>query len=243
MSPTEEAQKLLARHVELMAELGVAPTVRAPQVHKAVAPGADTYDMLGAPKARDIRKIKSCFSPMGASFAKLGVLLGAVEFDGEGEYVAVNLARLARADGHRIFFIGNGGSAGIASHMAADWAKAGGFKAMCFNEAASITALGNDIGFEVVFARPLELHGARGDILFAISSSGMSKDILIAAQKAKDIGMTLVTLSGFSPSNQLRQMGDLNFYVPSDKYGLVEVAHHAVLHAILDQVVDGARAG
>jgi D-sedoheptulose 7-phosphate isomerase len=147
---------------------------------------------------------------------------------------------IAKADRQRIYFIGNGGSAGIASHMAADFLKAGGFAAMTFNDAPLITCLANDLGYQNVFHHPLTLHGRTGDMLFAISSSGESASIVNAAEYAKSIGMTVVTLSGFKPDNRLRQIGDLNFYVPSDRYGLVEVAHHAILHAILDQVVDAA---
>ena len=207
--------------------------------------GADTYDMLGK---SDYERRPRAPSPFDALIDLLPETEATdqmkpwcVETDKpvtdltHGMQVAVMHA--SHAKHRRVFFIGNGGSAGIASHMALDWAKAGGFKAQCFNEAASLTAWGNDVGFDAVFAKPLELHGARGDLLFAISSSGMSADILAAATKAKDMGMTVVTLSGFSPSNRLRQMGDLNFYVPSDRYGLVEVAHHAVLHAILDEVM------
>lgn len=77
-----------------------------------------------------------------------------------------------------------------------------------------------------------------GDLFIAISSSGQSKNILIAAKAAKDKGLNVITLSGFKSDNPLRKIGDINFHVPSDRYGIVEVAHHAILHAILDRITD-----
>lgn len=150
---------------------------------------------------------------------------------------AVDLARRARQDRSRFFFVGNGGSAAIASHMAADWLKTAGVAAMNFNDPAQVTCIANDIGYDQVFAKPLLLHGKPGDVLFAISSSGRSRSITAAAEAAVMLRMRTVTLSGFDPDNPLRKLGDVNFHVPSDRYGIVEVAHHAICHSILDAVV------
>ena len=84
----------------------------------------------------------------------------------------------------RLFFIGNGGSAAIASHMAADFAKNGGVPALAFNDGASLTCLANDYGYEQVFALPLRQHMRSGDCLIAISSSGKSVNILNAANSS-----------------------------------------------------------
>jgi len=151
---------------------------------------------------------------------------------------AVELTRQARQDQQRLFFIGNGGSAAIASHMAADWLRAAGIAAMSFNEPAQLTCIANDLGYDWVFARPLLLHGHVGDVLFAISSSGQSRSILNAVAAAHSRNLHVITLSGFDADNPLRKLGDVNFHVPSDRYGIVEVAHHAICHAILDEVVN-----
>ena len=137
----------------------------------------------------------------------------------------------------RIFFVGNGGSAAIASHMAIDWMKNGGFATFGPGDAAQMTCLTNDIGFESVYALPIERHGQLGDVVFAISSSGMSNDILHATDVAKAKMMNVVTLSGFGPGNFLRGRGQVNFYVPSNHYGTVEISHLAILHSILDEVM------
>jgi D-sedoheptulose 7-phosphate isomerase len=151
--------------------------------------------------------------------------------------VSLNVKRAER----NVFFIGNGASASIASHMAADWLKNAGIAAQCFNDGALTTCLANDLGYDQVFAKPLSLHGRCGDILFAISSSGQSPSILRGVEQAKARGVGVVTLSGFRPDNPLRAMGNVNFYVPSDNYGVVEVCHHAICHAILDAVIDASR--
>lgn len=151
----------------------------------------------------------------------------------------VRRCRFLRDEKRRVFFIGNGGSAAIAGHMAVDWLKAGGFAAMCFNDGAALTCITNDLGYENVFRVPLELHARPGDMLFAMSSSGRSTNIILAAAWAASSGVFTVTLSGFKPNNQLRETGNENIYVPSTSYGTVEIAHLAILHAVLDDLREG----
>ena len=131
-------------------------------------------------------------------------------------------------------FIGNGGSSGIASHLAIDFTKNGKLRSMAFNDAAALTCLGNDLGYEDVFAKQLEFHAWPGDLLIAISSSGRSPNILKAVSMARACNCQIVTYSGFSEDNDLRKTGDINFYVDSREYGFVEVSHVALCHAILD---------
>lgn len=147
--------------------------------------------------------------------------------------VTAILKELPLSDG-KVMFVGNGGSAGIASHMAIDFLRNGGLTAMAFNDGAALTCLGNDLGYEQVFARQVVAHARSGDLLFAISSSGRSPNILRAVEAARERKARVVTLSGFSPDNPLRAMGDVNFYLASDQYGFVEVGHQALIHAILD---------
>lgn len=143
------------------------------------------------------------------------------------------LRKLTRSP-NKVMFIGNGGSAGIAGHLAIDFAKNGGVRSITFNDASSLTCLGNDLGYDQVFAKQVEMQGLPGDVLIAISSSGESANILAAAAQAKAMGCECITLSGFTSANRLRAMGVTNFYVASGVYGFVETAHQAILHAILD---------
>jgi D-sedoheptulose 7-phosphate isomerase len=144
------------------------------------------------------------------------------------------LCHSAHDTGCKVMFIGNGGSMGIATHMAVDFSKAGGIRATAFGDGAVLTCLGNDLGYESVFARQIEWHGQAGDVLIAISSSGKSPNILNGVQAARSRGGKIVTFSGFLDDNPLRKLGDVNFYVRAMEYGFVEVAHQAILHAILD---------
>lgn len=143
-------------------------------------------------------------------------------------------ARSAVTAGNKLMFIGNGGSAGIASHAAIDYTKNGGLPALAFNDGAALTCLGNDYGYEHVFSKQIEAYGRPNDMLVAISSSGRSPNILRAIDAARAKDCVVLTLSGFSADNPLRASGDVNFYVASDQYGFVELSHMALLHAMLD---------
>jgi D-sedoheptulose 7-phosphate isomerase len=153
------------------------------------------------------------------------------------DYVVAEV-KAARSAGSRVFFIGNGGSAGIASHMAADWTKNGNFSALALNDPCALTCISNDIGYDDVFVQQLIRHGRKGDVLFAISSSGMSENIIRAAKWAVAEALFVVTLSGFRKDNNLRGVGHVNFYVPSDAYGMVEISHLSICHAVLDKVIN-----
>ncbi len=137
-------------------------------------------------------------------------------------------------DGNKIMFVGNGGSAGISSHLAIDYSKNGGLRATAFNDPAALTCLGNDMGYDQVFARQVELHRRPGDLLVAISSSGRSPNILNAVAAARSGECRIATFSGFTAGNELRRTGDINFYVESGEYGFVEIAHLTLCHAVLD---------
>jgi D-sedoheptulose 7-phosphate isomerase len=147
---------------------------------------------------------------------------------------ALDLIRRRAARGGTVWFAGNGGSAAIASHMATDFWKNGGIRALAFNDASLLTCLANDCGYERVFEKPLGMFARRGDVLVAISSSGRSENILRAVAAARRRGAAGLTFSGFRPDNPLRRRGDLNFYVPAREYGPVEIAHNALIHCLLD---------
>jgi D-sedoheptulose 7-phosphate isomerase len=156
--------------------------------------------------------------------------------DGVSQWVAMTRATQQR-DAH-LYIIGNGGSAGMASHMAADAAKNGRLRALAFNDAALLTATGNDIAYDQVFSLPLERFARAGDLLIAISSSGNSPNIVRALEVARERGIGTVTLSGMRADNRARSLGDLNFYVPVPRYGWAESAHQVILHYWFDQYQD-----
>lgn len=139
--------------------------------------------------------------------------------------------------GKKLIFIGNGGSAAIASHQAVDYWKNGGIKAVAFNDSSLLTCIGNDCGYENVFSKPLSVFADAGDTVIAISSSGKSPNILNGADMAIKRKCKLITFSGFDPSNPLRGKGDINFFIPVRAYGLVEVSHLALIHAMLREII------
>jgi D-sedoheptulose 7-phosphate isomerase len=140
----------------------------------------------------------------------------------------------------KVIFIGNGGSAAIASHQSVDYWKNGGMRAIAFNDTSLLTCIGNDYGYPYVFEKPVEMFADSGDVLIAISSSGKSENILNGAKMARTVGCSVITMSGFKPDNPLRSLGDVNFYVPAPTgaYGFVEIAHLTLCHCIVDAIID-----
>ena len=146
---------------------------------------------------------------------------------------AVDLLAERTAAGRSVLWVGNGGSAAIASHISVDFFKAGA-RSLSFNDGPMLTCMGNDYGYDQVFSRPIEFCAAPGDVLVAISSSGRSANILNAVAAARARGVAVLTLSGFAAGNPLRALGDWNFYVASGVYGFVETVHAAICHALYD---------
>lgn len=136
--------------------------------------------------------------------------------------------------GNKVIIIGNGGSASIANHLAIDLWKNAGIRATTYSDSALLTCISNDFGYEHVFEKPIEMFADKGDVLIAISSSGMSKNIINGLITAKNKGCMTITMSGFKENNSLRSEGMINFYVPSDSYGYVELAHSILCHCIAD---------
>jgi D-sedoheptulose 7-phosphate isomerase len=144
---------------------------------------------------------------------------------------------------NKIFFIGNGGSASIASHMQTDFLRNLRIPAVTFGDPSLLTCMANDHGYEYVFEKPIGLLARRGDCLLAISSSGRSPNILNAAGTAKKKGCFVITLSGFGNNNPLRRLGSINFYINSRAYGFVELAHAAICHCMVDAILQKNRDG
>jgi D-sedoheptulose 7-phosphate isomerase len=143
-----------------------------------------------------------------------------------------------RAQKRTIFLIGNGASASMASHVAADLAKNAHVHTEVFSDLSLITAIANDISYEEVFAEPLRRRMKKGDMLIAISSSGRSPNVLRAVRETENLGGISVTLSAMHTDNSLRGLGRLNFYVPAETYGMAETCHAAILHHWIDRMVN-----
>lgn len=164
-------------------------------------------------------------------------------YDGQANILDINnsfnkwieqLNEINQSPRAKIIFIGNGGSAGISSHCATDYLKNGKIRSMSLNDSATITCLSNDYSYEEVFSKQIEFHGFENDLLIAISSSGMSANIINACNVAREKKMRIITLSGFESENSLISLGDINYYINSKEYGFVEILHLTTIHAALD---------
>ena len=143
----------------------------------------------------------------------------------------------ARAAGGKLMLAGNGASASIASHLATDFAKQGKVRAMAFNDANLITALGNDCGYENWIAKAVEIYANPQDTLILISSSGKSPNVVKAAHEAKARGLYVAAFTGFAADNPLGTAADINFWVDSRSYNIVECTHMILLAGIVDLLI------
>lgn len=149
------------------------------------------------------------------------------------------------AGGHRVYAIGNGGSAAIADHLCCDLTKGTHSHGHPVIDTTSMTAnvplytaLANDFGFDTVFARQVEFFCKPGDVLLAISSSGNSENILAGVAAAKAIGVATVGLSGFS-GGRLRQEADISLHCDVANYGIVEDVHQSIMHVLAQFIAAG----
>ena len=156
----------------------------------------------------------------------------------QGIQVLVDRFTGHKEKGSHVFFIGNGGSSAIASHMTADFMKNGGMNTYSLYDNAVTTCMGNDYGYESIFSRPMQFLVREDDLVIAISSSGNSANIVNAIQVAKEKKAEVITLTGFEPTNEAKQMGDINVYVPCNKYGIVESIHNLILQQIVDVIME-----
>lgn len=140
--------------------------------------------------------------------------------------------------GNKIIFIGNGGSAAVASHKALDYWFTGKIRGIAFADDVNLTCISNDFGYQNVFAKQIEMFADRGDILFAISSSGNSENIIQAVKEARRRGCSVFTFSGFKETNRLRKLGDLNFYTPVQHYNKAESLHLLLCDCILEIIAE-----
>ncbi len=151
-----------------------------------------------------------------------------------------NLLCSCAQKGGKVILAGNGGSSAIASHCAVDLTKQARIRSINFNEVDLVTCFANDYGYEHWVEKALEFYGDPDDVVILISSSGKSPNMVNAARHVLGSGMPLVTFTGFSEDNPLKKLGQLNFWVNSNAYNIVEMTHHIWLLAVCDLIVGSA---
>ena len=153
---------------------------------------------------------------------------------------AATLCANALQQGKKILFAGNGGSASDAQHLAAELV--GRYKhdrpslaaIALTTDTSALTAIGNDYGYEEVFARQLSGLGQEGDVFVAISTSGNSKNVLKACAVAREKGCAIVGMSG--PGGQLKEESAVCFAVPAKETATVQEAHIMIGHLLCDLI-------
>ena len=151
-----------------------------------------------------------------------------------------DLAERIKSTDNKLMLAGNGASAAISAHGAVDFTKQAGVRGITFNEADLITCFANDYGYDKWVAKAIEMYGNVGDAVVLISVSGNSPSVVEEAKYAKTRDMKVVTLTGSYADNQLRQLGDINFWVDSKAYNIVECIHMIWLTCVIDLVIGKA---
>jgi len=142
-------------------------------------------------------------------------------------------------DGGCIFWLGNGGSAADSQHLAAELVERfemerPGIRSVALTtDTSALTAIGNDEGFERIFARQIEALGRPGDLVMAISTSGNSPNVLAAVTIARALGLTTVGLTG-RDGGRLKALADICLIVPSENTARIQEAHILVGHILCD---------
>ena len=138
---------------------------------------------------------------------------------------------------NNVHIFGNGGSASIASHFSMDLTNNSKIKCFNYNDPTLITCYANDFKFENWISRVIEKYGNKNDLLILISSSGESKNMLNALKEArKKKFYKIITFTGFNKSNSLKKKGDINLWINSKSYNVVENCHQFYLLMLVDMI-------
>ncbi len=156
------------------------------------------------------------------------------EVEAQIKQLQERLAQLKKGQ-KNLYIVGNGGSASVAAHAVTDFFNVAKIRATTLHESSLLTCMANDFGYENAVARMLGQLLNSGDMVIAISSSGNSLNMRNAATVASQSGAYVVTLTGFSVDNPLRQLGHTNIWLDSGDYGFVEIGHQFILHNIADR--------
>jgi len=141
-----------------------------------------------------------------------------------------------------VYSCGNGGSTAIANHLVCDHCKLVQTDTDLIARVVSlsstteiITAIGNDLSFDDIFVYQLRSLAKPGDALITISSSGDSENIVRAAQWARDNGVSVIAMTGFS-GGRSAQLADINLHVDADNYGVIEDVHQSLMHILAQYI-------
>jgi len=169
------------------------------------------------------------------------------ELDQPALHDTLNALSAAHDKDTRVWVMGNGGSALAAQHCETDWSKSvweATGKALhvraLVNNIGNVTAYGNDLGYDDVFANQLAALGAPGEIALLISGSGNSPNILRAAEKAKTLGMTTISMSGFG-GGKVAALVDTPIVISVQDMQIIEDLHVVFCHLVMKHLMSKGR--
>lgn len=178
--------------------------------------------------------IENQFDELSADVAELKTLAPTIAQVAE---ICTNAIR----NGHKVIFCGNGGSAAQSQHLAAELVGRYKLERPAMNsisltvDTSNLTAIGNDYGYDVVFSRQLEGVGQAGDVLIGLSTSGNSKNVVLAFEMAKKKGIATVAFVG-RKGGLMKDMADYVLPVPADTSAHIQEMHIAIGHLICDLI-------
>jgi D-sedoheptulose 7-phosphate isomerase len=155
--------------------------------------------------------------------------------------VAAETLERCLSSGHKILICGNGGSAADAAHFATEFVvrfttERPAYPAICLtSDGGTLTAAGNDYGFEEIFARQVAAFGQRGDVLLCLTTSGNSRNVKRALEEAKVRGVTTIALLG-RDGGATAGMADIELLVRGDSTARIQEAHMFLLHVLCEAV-------
>ena len=148
-----------------------------------------------------------------------------------------SLALSVKKSDAKLIFLGNGASAAISAHAAVDFTKQAKVRGITFNEADLITCFSNDFGYENWMSEAIKSFSKKSDAVVLTSVSGESLSVVNAAKTAQSLGLSVVTFTGRNKDNSLKSHGDINFWVDSHAYNIVECIHMIWVTTVIDAIV------
>ena len=186
------------------------------------------------------KKYSGSDSYVDAYFSQIGEAAASVDRARVADAVAI--LTKAFSEGRMVYSCGNGGSAAIANHLACDHCKLvrtdTDLSPKIFSLSTTvevITAIGNDMSYDEIFAYQLDALAEADDVLITISSSGDSENVVRAIQVARDKGMPVISMSGFS-GGRSAQMADVSLHETADNYGVIEDVHQSLMHLLAQYI-------
>ena len=140
-------------------------------------------------------------------------------------------------NGGKLVFAGNGASASIASHVALDFSKQAGVRAVTFHDSALITALVNDFGGDLWLEKATDMYMDKNDMAIFISVSGQSPNLIKAATRLSQREIDVISFTGKSKNNDLNKIASINFWVDSAAYNIVECIHMIWITTLIDMII------